>query len=129
MGKSQIRNEITALLHDFNLDSQAKTISAKFAFPPAFSGFSGHFPNNPILPGICQIQCALVLISKYLEKDVCLSFVKRVKFLNTVVPEDEILVEGVIIEHTDDSIVGDFIIKKTNQQEKVVVSRMKIQGV
>ncbi len=128
MGKCQVRDELAELLHDFSLDSQTEMISAKFAFSPEFNGFTGHFPGNPILPGICQIQCILVLISKHLGEKVSLSSVKRARFLNTVIPEDEILVKGKIA-CSKNTVLGDFVISKNSQQEKVIVSRMKIQGI
>lgn len=127
MGRSQIRNEIIALLQDYNCDELTGTISAKFAFPAGFTGFAGHFPGEPILPGICQIQCLLVLLSRQLGKDVNLVSVKRAKFLNTVIPEDQIFVKGDAAVN-ENSVIGTFVITKNCESREITVSRLKIEG-
>ncbi len=50
-----IRSEI---LHHLNVNSHAETreITGTITLPVSFSGFRGHFPQNPILPGVCEIM-------------------------------------------------------------------------
>lgn len=31
------------------------SFQASLTFDPAFPGFEGHFPGNPIVPGVCQL--------------------------------------------------------------------------
>ena len=50
--------------------------------------FSGHFPDNPILPGIAQLKMVADLISKSVEGNMCLTGVTRVKFRKIVKPGD-----------------------------------------
>lgn len=50
--------------------------------------FSGHFPDNPILPGIAQLKMVADLISKSVEGNVYLTGVTRVKFRKIVRPGD-----------------------------------------
>lgn len=50
--------------------------------------FSGHFPDNPILPGIAQLKMVADLISKSEEGDLCMTAVSRVKFRKIVRPEE-----------------------------------------
>lgn len=60
--------------------------TAEFFFPPEFIGFSGHFPDKPILPGIAQIMAALLTAGN--EYPVHLVQVKRCKFVRPVTPGD-----------------------------------------
>ncbi|BHH82318.1 hypothetical protein LA52FAK_06070 [Desulforhopalus sp. 52FAK] len=48
--------------------------------------FSGHFPDNPILPGIAQLKMVADLISRSSERDMYLAGVTRVKFRKIVKP-------------------------------------------
>ena len=48
--------------------------------------FSGHFPDNPILPGIAQLKMVADLIAASRQDDVHLSGLSRVKFRKIVKP-------------------------------------------
>lgn len=50
--------------------------------------FSGHFPDNPILPGIAQLNMVTETIAKVLEKDVVLQSLARIKFKKIIRPGD-----------------------------------------
>lgn len=50
--------------------------------------FSGHFPGNPVTPGVCMIQMIKELTEKKLEKELFLSSTKNVKFMAIVNPEE-----------------------------------------
>ena len=67
--------------------------------------FSGHFPNNPIVPGVILIealaQTAGVVVSKKFEtqeeKSVLFMNISKAKFRKPVLPNDEIVFEVQII--------------------------------
>lgn len=48
--------------------------------------FSGHFPGDPILPGIAQLQMVTDAIAKALEKDLHLIGLTRIKFKKLIRP-------------------------------------------
>jgi 3-hydroxyacyl-[acyl-carrier-protein] dehydratase len=50
--------------------------------------FKGHFPGNPITPGVCQMEIVKEILSDYLEKELFYSFVSDIKFINMWVPDD-----------------------------------------
>jgi 3-hydroxyacyl-[acyl-carrier-protein] dehydratase len=49
--------------------------------------YKGHFPNIPIVPGVCMIQMIKELLSKYMEKNLFLTKVENVKFINVINPQ------------------------------------------
>ena len=49
--------------------------------------FKGHFPGNPIMPGVCTIQLVKELTEKALKKKLFLSVVNNVKFMAIINPE------------------------------------------
>ncbi len=67
-----------------------KRLISRFAFPPEFIGFQGHFPEKKILPGVCQIQCALSMLEKGGGKAVDLKEVVVAKYFAPVFPDDEV---------------------------------------
>lgn len=50
--------------------------------------FKGHFPSNPVVPGVCLIQIIKELVEKNQNKDLRLTRADNVKFLNMVNPEE-----------------------------------------
>lgn len=55
--------------------------------------FSGHFPDNPILPGIAQLKMVVDLITKSASGKVCISGLSRVKFRKIVRPGEQLNIE------------------------------------
>lgn len=66
------------------------TITATFCFPPSFVGFDGHFPGNPVLPGIVQLMAALYTAAKG-QKTIPLA-IKQAKFTRPVSPNEPVTV-------------------------------------
>ena len=64
------------------------TKSMEFVFPPDFLGFSGHFPDRPILPGIVQIMTGILAAGG----DAALAKVVRAKFTRIISPGEPVLV-------------------------------------
>ncbi|MDR0339865.1 MAG: hypothetical protein LBH65_06270 [Desulfovibrio sp.] len=63
---------------------------AEFVFPTDFAGFDGHFPGDPMLPGIAQIMAAALTVSPSGSKD--LRRIGRSKFMSMVRPGDRVRV-------------------------------------
>lgn len=54
---------------------------------PDHSLYPGHFPGNPVVPGVCQIQMILELAGLIINKPVKLDHADNIKFLSLIVPE------------------------------------------
>lgn len=70
--------------------------------------FQGHFPNNPVMPGVLMIeamaQTAGVLVAKSLDaepntKGVLFTTIENVKFRKSVVPGDVLEMHVKIVNH------------------------------
>jgi len=53
---------------------------------PNHQVFEGHFPNNPITPGVCMMQIIKEITEGFVLKDLFLSKVSNVKFMATINP-------------------------------------------
>lgn len=81
--------------------------------------FSGHFPNNPILPGIAQLGMVVDLISKPKEGSLSITGLSRVKFRKLIRPGDQL-----DIEVTRISSENHCIFKITSGNEDVCSGKM-----
>jgi 3-hydroxyacyl-[acyl-carrier-protein] dehydratase len=66
-------------------------VSLEFCYPPTFTGFQGHFPNDPILPGVCLLQSLRVGLEKAWGTRLRLTDVLTAKFTAPVRPCDTLL--------------------------------------
>lgn len=99
------------------------TLTSCFAFPPEFIGFQGHFPAKKILPGVCQIQCALSTLEKGGGKAVVLKEVALAKYFSPVFPDEE-----VTCSVSDVKDIGDeFMVKAVIAKNGVKISEMKLR--
>jgi 3-hydroxyacyl-[acyl-carrier-protein] dehydratase len=48
--------------------------------------FDGHFPGNPILPGVCTVQIAKEILEQAIQKTLMLSKASGIKYLGFVNP-------------------------------------------
>lgn len=49
--------------------------------------FNGHFPNNPVLPGVLIMEGSLEFLRKHLERDLILKKVISCKFMAPITPQ------------------------------------------
>jgi 3-hydroxyacyl-[acyl-carrier-protein] dehydratase len=61
-------------------------LEAQFQFPPEFAGFRGHFPDQPILPGICTILATLTAVGQARDQKLILREVHSAKFFSASTP-------------------------------------------
>jgi 3-hydroxymyristoyl/3-hydroxydecanoyl-(acyl carrier protein) dehydratase len=103
-------------------------LTSRFAFPPGFIGFQGHFPEKKILPGVCQIQCALSTLEKGSGKTVVLKEVALAKYFSPVFPDDEVTcVVNDIEDASGEAVVKAVISRKTDTRKTDKISEMKLR--
>lgn len=50
--------------------------------------YNGHFPNQPVLPGVCSLQVIRECLSHTLKKDIKFTNIKECKFLSPIIPQE-----------------------------------------
>lgn len=55
-------------------------------FYPEHAVFKGHFPGNPVMPGVCTLHLVRACVAKVLGYPVVFSSIKSCKFLSAVIP-------------------------------------------
>lgn len=94
-----------------------------FTFPAEFIGFQGHFPEQKILPGICQIQCVLTMLEKAIGKPVVLKEVVLAKYFSPLFPDDQ---ATCVIGDSKDS-GGEQVIKAAITKNAARISELKLR--
>jgi 3-hydroxyacyl-[acyl-carrier-protein] dehydratase len=89
---SVLQKEIRALLRQVASHPDG-SITAEITFPESFTGFKGHFPNQPVVPGVCKVLCVLVLLELVLKKKVRLKKIILAKFLALVTCQEKVRIE------------------------------------
>ena len=70
----------------------ADKLAAEVRVPADSPWFDGHFPGNPVLPGIAQLGMVFDLISRAFSEAIRVTDVSRVRFKQLIVPEDRLAV-------------------------------------
>jgi len=72
-----------------------------YVFGPAFPGFHGHFPQNPILPAIIQLMTARESIIEQTGRDLLITKLTRAKFQKIITPDIPVTVVWTLREQED----------------------------
>jgi 3-hydroxyacyl-[acyl-carrier-protein] dehydratase len=70
--------------------SKENAISTDIHVPSDSPWFDGHFPGEPILPGVAQIGMVFDAIRKAHNQDLIISGVRRVRFKRMIRPDDRL---------------------------------------
>jgi len=82
--------------------SDGNEIDADIIVPPDSPWFSGHFPGDPILPGVAQIGLVKDVIRQVRGQDLTVSGVRRVRFKQIIRPDDKLkLIAAPLKDNTD----------------------------
>ena len=142
MSKHYGRKELERALHlnapllmlDFlDVDKEAGRASGVKVSSIGESHFAGHFPGQPVLPGVLQtagmVQASQVLFNEMFpgEGDIILLGLKRVKFRSPVMPGMMLSVECELKGENEDGTV-EFMVKNTCDDGKLASSGSVILG-
>ena len=86
---------LDSYLQNLSINSETNNGKANFNLTNKFIGFQGHFPENPILPGVFEIGFVCTLAEKVLGFDYKLIRLFKTKFSAMVKPDKtyEIIIE------------------------------------
>ena len=81
----EIKNSISGI------EELGGNIKAGFLFNPDFTGFKGHFPGRPVLPGVCKILAAVAMLEIWHKRSFCIKEISTAKFFAPVFDNQEII--------------------------------------
>lgn len=81
---SRMHRKLYTYLHDPKIGDDF--ISFNIACPRDFEAFDGHFPGNPILPGIVLLEISKLALELFMKKPVIFKNIKKMKISGVVFP-------------------------------------------
>jgi 3-hydroxyacyl-[acyl-carrier-protein] dehydratase len=90
-----------------DLQAEGDKLKTTISLNAGHSIFKGHFPGQPVLPGVCMMQMVKEITEVYIDKKIRLQSARELKFLSFIDP----------IEHA--SIQMELSIKIVNNEIKV----------
>jgi len=69
-------------------DSDPEELSLDIQVPPESNWYSGHFPGEPILPGIAQLGMVFDAIHRTEGRHIEITGIRRVRFKQIIRPDD-----------------------------------------
>jgi 3-hydroxyacyl-[acyl-carrier-protein] dehydratase len=102
------------------IDALLKTV---IALNPAHDIFKGHFPGNPVVPGVCMIQMVKEVLEDHLDKKLKLVKADNIKFLSFMDPRQH---EQVSLEIKMNAVDG--LVKADAQLTNAGIVFLKFKG-
>ncbi len=68
------------------LTNQPKAVDAVVRIEPTHSIFDGHFPGQPVVPGVCMVQMVKEVVQNATGKNLLLHTAANMKFLTVIDP-------------------------------------------
>lgn len=97
-------------------DKGGMELMASTSFPASFSGFQGHFPDQPVLPAIIQLATVRRLAEKAVQSPLAVIQYTRTKFKAMVAPEEKLHVK-IQLEQSEKTVSGKFKITKEDNRQ------------
>ena len=98
-------------------------MSAEVTVPAESPWFTGHFPGNPVLPGIAQLGIVFDMIQQYLNEPLRLLEVSRVKYKKMILPDDRFTISAVAKENAR----GTFAFRILDKDELITSGTMTVE--
>ena len=86
-----------------SFDSSDQHLEATLLFNPDHEVYLGHFPGQPVVPGVIQLQIVKELFEQHLKRKLKLVSMLQAKFLMIIVPDKQMVLISISYKQTDES--------------------------
>lgn len=114
-------NDARNAMIDTRFDWVNDTAEATFRFAKDLALFDGHFPGDPIVPGVLQIEIVRITMEAYLESPLRIQRIQSAKFARKVMPEEELVVAILNVDEAETIHVKAEIRVETELRSKVTL--------
>ena len=84
------------------VDENENSIFATIRFNANHEIFNGHFPNQPVVPGVIQLQIIKELLEANLNTKLFMNNIIQVKYISPIVPDTHSEISVVILKKNTD---------------------------
>ena len=75
------------------LEKGDKKFAVEIEFNPGHDIFKGHFPGNPVVPGVCMVQIIKEILREIYGKSFTMKQASNLKFLSVINPDKNQVVQ------------------------------------
>lgn len=97
------------LVKDFytvlSIEVEDQQIHASIKLNPDHPVYQGHFPEQPVVPGVMQLQILKEILEQQVHQKLQVNNISQVKFLNMIIPGNQPLLLDIRLHTTDDEQV------------------------
>ena len=130
MTQSEMSRKLGECREEFQILSEENGLAkaaARYRFPAGFAGFDGHFPGDPMLPGVLVAAMALETAAALLGHEVRLEEVRRAKYFRRVRPGMAVTAE-VTAEVSDGGAVTLGVTAFFSGEPPETVAKLQLKG-
>lgn len=91
MGRTMLRDFFYKICSVIEKSEQSTRLG--IVFDPDHPIYQGHFPENPVTPGVCLIEMVKEVVSDQLNEEIMLVEAGQIKFLNPLIPDRKAVLE------------------------------------
>ena len=107
---------------DFLNDDGGGKHSASISINPGHEVFKGHFPENPVMPGVCMMQVVKELAEQITSRTLMLHKLTNAKFMALINPETNPVVKLEL--EVRDGADGSIVVKNISYIDTVVALKL-----
>ena len=121
---TSLQNELKACFHSART-GQDGTLFFEFTYPATFTGFQGHFPDDPILPGVCLLQSLRVGLEQAWSVPLRLAEISNAKFIAPTRPGEKLAFNVTVAARQNGLLT--LKAKVTRNQERIAELSAKLE--
>lgn len=115
------------LIPDFytvqEINFEEGTIDAEIRLNPKHEVYEGHFPGQPVVPGVIQLQIVKEILEGILQKELFIHTMSTAKYLKMITPEQVLDLQCHIRYKKTDQ--GDFSINATISSGEIIFTKLR----
>jgi 3-hydroxyacyl-[acyl-carrier-protein] dehydratase len=86
--------------------AEGNEIKATLELDENHSIFKGHFPGQPVVPGVCMMQSVKELVERHVKQKLVVAEADNMKFLSVIDPRTNKLIQAAISVSNKDSVLS-----------------------
>lgn len=115
------------LIPDFytvqKINVEGESIEAEVRLNPEHEVYDGHFPEQPVVPGVIQLQMVKEILESVLQEELFLDTVGTAKYLKMIIPKEDLRLHISIQYKQSDT--GDFKINALISSDEMLFTKLK----
>lgn len=118
-----ILNDNFYKIHNITRDGNSATINVELL--PTHPIYKGHFPGQPIVPGVCTLTIIKECIAKVLGYSVSYAGIKECKYMSALIPEEKLYITISITIDENKGVKA--LVNRDSTQETVLKLKAEIK--